>query len=220
MSGVIQHLRHDPMQVTNVNGVFYDSNAYLIDAKRKTLVDAGIDGTRVLERVPADLDLIVLTHCHYDHVAAVPEIVAATGAKVAMHEDDLACLKSDRISAAAAFGQQSPVFKVDVVLRDGDLVDLGDVKLKVISTPGHTPGSICLYDEATGVMFTGDTVFEGGSFGRTDIGGNPEHMISSLEALTKYDVATLYCGHGNPVTAGAKEALRASLKNAKHMLFF
>ena len=147
-------------------------------------------------------------------------LVAATGAKIAMHEDDLACLKSDRISAAAAFGKQSPVFKVDVVLHDGDLVDLGDVKLKVISTPGHTPGSICLYDEATRVMFTGDTVFEGGSFGRTDIGGNPEHMISSLEILTKYDVSTLYPGHGNPVTAGAKEALNASFKNAKHMLFF
>lgn len=208
------------MQVTNVNGVFYDSNAYLIDAKRKTLVDAGIDGVRVLEHIPPDLDLIVLTHCHYDHVAAVPEIVAATGAKVAMHVDDLPCLKSDRISAAASFGQRSPVFKVDIVLRDGDLIDLGDVKLKVISTPGHTPGSICLYDEATRVMFTGDTVFEDGSFGRTDIGGNPEHMISSLETLAKYDVAALYCGHGNPVTVGAKESLHASLKNAKHMLFF
>jgi len=208
------------MQVTNVNGVFYDSNAYLIDAKRKTLVDAGIDGTRLLGLIPDDLGLIVLTHCHYDHVAAVPELVAATGAKVAMHEDDLACLKSDRISAAAAFGKRSPVFKVDIVLRDGDLVDLGDVKLKVIATPGHTPGSICLYDEATGVMFTGDTVFEGGSFGRTDLGGNPEHMINSLEALTKYDVSTLYPGHGNPVAAGAKKALQASLKNAKHMLFF
>jgi glyoxylase-like metal-dependent hydrolase (beta-lactamase superfamily II) len=208
------------MQVTNVNGVFYDSNAYLIDAKRKTLVDAGIDGTRLLGRIGNDLDLIVLTHCHYDHVAAVPELVAATGAKVAMHEDDLACLKSDRISAAAAFGKRSPVFKVDIVLHDGDIVDLGDVKLKVISTPGHTPGSICLYDEATRVMFTGDTVFEGGSFGRTDIGGNPEHMISSLEALAKFDVSALYPGHGNSVSVGAKQALQASLKNARHMLFF
>jgi glyoxylase-like metal-dependent hydrolase (beta-lactamase superfamily II) len=208
------------MQVTNVNGVFYDSNAYLIDAKRKTLVDAGIDGKRVLGQVPADLDLIVLTHCHYDHMAAVPEIVAATGAKVAMHEDDIACLKSDRISAAATFGRKSPAFKVDVVLHDGDLVDLSDVKLKVIHTPGHTPGSICLYDEASHILFTGDTVFEGGSFGRTDIGGNEEHMINSLEKLTKYDVTALYPGHGNPVTFGAKESLQASFKNAKHMLFF
>lgn len=208
------------MQVINVNGVFYDSNAYLIDAKRKTLVDAGIDGARVLERTGAGIDLIVLTHCHYDHVAAVPEIVAATGAKVAMHKDDLACLKSDRISASAMFGRRSPAFRVDIVLQGGDTIDLGDAKLRVIHTPGHTPGSICLYDGDSRIMFTGDTVFEGGSFGRTDIGGSPEHMISSLEALTKYDVTALYPGHGNPVTAGANESLRASLKNAKHMLFF
>ena len=208
------------MQVINVNGVFYDSNAYLIDAKRKTLVDAGIDGARVLKSLPADLKLIVLTHCHYDHIAAVPEIVAATRAKVAMHEDDLACLKSDRISGQAMSGRQSPAFRVDITLHDGDVIDLGDVKLKVIHTPGHTPGSICLYDEASRVMFTGDTVFEGGSYGRTDIGGNPEHMISSLEALAKYDVSALYTGHGSPVTVGAREALRASRANAKHMLFF
>jgi hydroxyacylglutathione hydrolase len=208
------------MQVINVNGVFYDSNAYRIDAKRKTLVDAGIDGARVLERIPADLDLIVLTHCHYDHIAAVPEIVRATGAKVAMHEDDLSCLKSDRISAASMFGRRSPAFKVDIILHAGDIIDLGDVKLEVIYTPGHTPGSICLYDKVSRIMFTGDTVFEGGSFGRTDIGGNPEHLINSLETLTKYDVTALYPGHGNPVTTGANEALQASLKNAKHMLFF
>ena len=209
------------MRVNNVNGVFYDSNAYLIDAKRKTLVDAGIDGARVLDRIGPGLDLVVLTHCHFDHIAAVPEIVAATGAKVALHEDDLPCLKSDRISAASMFGgRRTPAFTVDIVLHDGDIVDLGDVKLRVIHTPGHTPGSICLYDEASRIMFTGDTVFEGGSFGRTDLGGNPEHMISSLETLARYDVSALYAGHGNPVTSGARDSLRASLKNAKHMLFF
>jgi glyoxylase-like metal-dependent hydrolase (beta-lactamase superfamily II) len=183
-------------------------------------VDAGIDGARVLGRIGRKLDLLILTHCHYDHIAAVLEIVAATGAKVAMHEDDLSCLKSDRISASAMFGRKSPAFQVDIVLHGGDVVDLGDAILQVIHTPGHTPGSICLYDEASRTIFTGDTVFEGGSFGRTDIGGNSEHMISSLERLTKYDVATMYPGHGNPVTSGAKESLRASLKNAKHMLFF
>ncbi|OPY27958.1 MAG: hydroxyacylglutathione hydrolase [Methanocella sp. PtaU1.Bin125] len=207
------------MRVINVNGVFYDSNAYLIDAKRKALVDAGIDGTRVLKSLPPDLDLIVLTHCHYDHIAAVPEIVAATGAKVALHEDDVAALKSDHISGAAMFGRRLPALRVDRVLHNDDVIDLGNVKLTVIHTPGHTPGSICLYDAATRVMFTGDTVFEGGSFGRTDIGGNPEHMINSLETLAGYDISALYPGHGNPVTTGVKESLRASLANARHMLF-
>ena len=206
------------MKVINVNGVFYDSNAYLLAAKRKTLVDAGIDGSRVLESLPSDLELIILTHCHYDHVAAVPEIVKATGAKVAMHEADIPFIKSDKINCAAMFGSQSTPLKIDIVLKDGDEIDLGDMKLQVIHTPGHTPGSICLYEPVSKTLFTGDTVFEDGGFGRTDIGGNPEHMLSSLERLTKYDVTALYSGHGNAVVNGAKEALQASLKNARFML--
>ncbi len=206
------------MKVINVNGVFYDSNAYLLAAKRKTLVDAGIDGMRVLESLPSDLELIILTHCHYDHVAAVPEIVKATGAKVAMHEEDIPFIKSDKINCAAMFGSQSTPLKIDIVLKDGNEIDLGDAKLRVIHTPGHTPGSICLYEPASKAMFTGDTVFEGGGFGRTDIGGNPEHMLSSLEILTKFDVSTMYPGHGNVVSQNAREALRTSLKSARSML--
>ena len=206
------------MKVINVNGVFYDSNAYLLDAKRKTLVDAGIDGSRMLKSLPEDLELIILTHCHYDHVAAVPEIVKATGAKVAMHEADVPFIKSSKINCARMFGSDSPALKVDIVLKDGDEIDLGDVKLRVIHTPGHTPGSICLYEPVSKAMFTGDTVFEEGGFGRTDIGGNPEHMLSSLAMLTRFEVMTLYPGHGNVVAENASEALQTSLKSARFML--
>ncbi|HMK46130.1 MAG TPA: MBL fold metallo-hydrolase [Methanocella sp.] len=205
------------MQVINVNGVFYDSNAYLIDAKRKTLVDVGIDGSRVLKNLPDSLELVILTHCHYDHVAAVPEIVEATEAKVAMHEGDMPLIKSDRINCAAMFGSKSPPLKIDIVLHDGDEINLGDYRLQVIHTPGHTPGSICLYEPASRIMITGDTVFENGSFGRTDIGGNPEHMLSSLEKLAGYDVSVLYPGHGQPVTDNVQESLKASFRNARRM---
>jgi hydroxyacylglutathione hydrolase len=205
------------MHVKNVNGISYDSNAYLIDAKRKTLVDAGMNGARVLKNIGGGLELIVLTHCHFDHVGAVPDIVKATGAVVAMHEKDVAILRSD--GAAAIFNARQPEFNVDVVLKDGESIDLGDIVLKVIHTPGHTPGSICLYDSVTKALFTGDTVFEGGSFGRTDIGGDSEAIVRSLEALTKLDVSTLYPGHGGVVSKKARESLLVSYNNAKHMLF-
>jgi hydroxyacylglutathione hydrolase len=207
------------MHVKNVNGISYDSNAYLIDAKRKTLVDAGIDPGRALSNIVGGLDLIILTHCHFDHMGAVPEIVKATGAQVAMHEKDVALLKSGRSSAAAVFNAPVPDFKVDIVLKDGDAIDLGDTSLTVIHTPGHTPGSICLYNKETKELFTGDTVFEGGSFGRTDLGGDSEDMIKSLETLTRLDVLTLYPGHGAIVSRKAKESLQASYNNAKQMLF-
>lgn len=206
------------MRITNVNGVSYDSNAYFIDARRKTLVDAGMDGQRVLKNLPGGLELIILTHCHYDHIGAVPEIVQATGAKVAMHEKDVPLLNNGRASVSRMFNAQQPSLKIDIVLRDGDVIDLGDASLTVIHTPGHTPGSICLHDRDSKVLFTGDTVFEGGSFGRTDIGGDAEQMITSLERLTKVDATALYPGHGGPVTGRVKESLMASYSNARHML--
>jgi hydroxyacylglutathione hydrolase len=207
------------MRIKNVSGISYDSNAYLIDARRKTLVDAGMNSVRVLRNIPDGLDLIILTHCHYDHIGAVPDIVKSTGASVAMHEKDVALLRSGNASVAALFNAPRPNFAVDLVLKDNETIDLGDSLLRVIHTPGHTPGSICLYNEETKELFTGDTVFEGGSFGRTDIGGNPEELIKSLEMLTKLDVSILYPGHGGAVDRRAKESLLASYNNAKHMLY-
>lgn len=206
------------MRITNVNGFSHESNAYLIDSRRKTLVDAGMDGQRVLKKLPDGLDLIVLTHCHFDHIGAVPEIVKATGAKVAIHEKDVPLISNPRATAALMFNVKQPAIKIDIVLKDGDTIDLEDKSLTVIHTPGHTPGSICLYDPVSKVLFTGDTVFEGGSFGRTDIGGDEEQMIASLERLTKVDAAALYPGHGGAVTNKVKESLLASYDNARHML--
>ncbi len=206
------------MRIANVNGVSYDSNAYFIDAGRKTLVDAGMDGQRVLKKLPAGLDLIILTHCHYDHIGAVPEIVEATGAKVAIHEKDVPLISNARATAALMFNAKQLAIKIDIVLKDGDIIDLGDASLTVIHTPGHTPGSICLYDPVSKALFTGDTVFEGGSFGRTDIGGDEEQMIASLEKLTKVNATALYPGHGGAVTNKVKESLLASYDNARHML--
>jgi len=207
------------MRVKNVNGISYDSNAYLIDAKRKTLVDAGMNGARVLDHIAGGLELIILTHCHYDHIGAVPEIVEATGAKVAMHEKDLPLLRSEKNSASAMFDAPHPEFTVDIILKDDEIIDLGDASLKVLHTPGHTPGSICLYNGETRELFTGDTVFEGGSFGRTDLGGSSEAMVRSLEMLTMLDVSALYPGHGGIVTKNVKQSLLASYNNAKQMLF-
>ncbi len=117
------------------------------------------------------------------------------------------------------FNAPQPEFTVDIVLKDDQEIDLGDVTLKVLHTPGHTPGSICLHNTDTKELFTGDTVFEGGSFGRTDIGGDSEAMVRSLEMLTKLDVTALYPGHGGIVKQNVKGSLLASYKNAKHMLF-
>ena len=176
------------------------------------LVDAGVLPMAV-EPYAGTIETIVITHAHYDHIAHVREIARICGdAAVCIHEADAPGLVDDTRSLAMHFGARSPGVVPDTVLCDGD--HLGS--LRVIHTPGHTPGGICLYDAETRVLFSGDTVFTGGSFGRYDFpGGDRSALAASIERLSALDVEGLYPGHGEPATAGggrhiaaAREALR------------
>ena len=110
------------------------------------------------------------------------------------------------------FGARSPGIVPDTILHDGDRIG----SLRVIHTPGHTPGGICLYDPEAKLLFSGDTVFTGGSFGRYDFpGGDRKALGASIERLAALDVEGLYPGHGEPALRGggrhiaaAREALR------------
>ncbi|HOB17647.1 MAG TPA: MBL fold metallo-hydrolase [Candidatus Methanoculleus thermohydrogenotrophicum] len=176
------------------------------------LVDAGVLPMAVQPYAGA-IETIVITHAHYDHIAHIKEIARICGdASVCIHEADAPGLVDDARSLAAFFGARSPGIVPDTTLRDGDRVG----SLRVIHTPGHTPGGICLYDAESRVLFSGDTVFCGGSFGRYDFpGGDREALAASINRLAKLEVVGLYPGHGEPVTTGggrhiaaAREALR------------
>ncbi|MDD2472730.1 MULTISPECIES: MBL fold metallo-hydrolase [unclassified Methanoculleus] len=178
----------------------------------KILVDAGVLPTAV-EPYAGEIETIVITHAHYDHIAHVREISRLCGdAVVCIHEADAPGLSDDARSLAGHFGARAPGIVPDVTLSDGDRVG----SLRVIHTPGHTPGGICLYDAAAKVLFSGDTVFTGGSFGRYDFpGGDRTALAASLDRLSKIAVEGLYPGHGEPVAcdgwrhiAAAREALR------------
>lgn len=177
-----------------------------------TLIDAGVLPMAV-EPYAEAIETIVITHAHYDHIAHVKEIARlCNDAAVCIHEADADGLVDDSRSLSMHFGARSPGIAPDVVLHDGDRI--GD--LLVIHTPGHTPGGICLYDAEARVLFSGDTVFTGGSFGRYDFpGGDRTVLAASIERLTTLDVEGLYPGHGEPVLhdgarhiAAAREALR------------
>ncbi|HOI58696.1 MULTISPECIES: MBL fold metallo-hydrolase [unclassified Methanoculleus] len=176
------------------------------------LVDAGVLPTAV-EPHAGTIETIVITHAHYDHIAHIREIARLCGDPViCIHEADAPGLIDDTRSLAMHFGARSPGIVPDTVLSDGDRV--GD--LRVIHTPGHTPGGICLYDETAKRLFSGDTVFTGGSFGRYDFpGGDLTALKRSIERLSTLAVEELYPGHGEPVAHGgdrhiaaAREALR------------
>ncbi len=199
------------MQVIKLENSPYDANAYLVD--KSILIDVGTNAEAIISQIkeytkPGELKTILITHCHYDHSGAAGEVAAAFGAKIAIHKDDAPLLKNARGSAAELFGEKAPIIHPDILLGGGELYG----ELEVIHTPGHTPGGICLYSERSKLLFSGDTVFGEGSFGRTDLyGGNTKKLIESIKGLSLLDVKFMYPGHGDIVKEGANEQIKLSL---------
>lgn len=159
---------------------------YLVgDEASKTcaLIDPAFDTGRILaeaDRLDYRVTHIINTHGHSDHTAGNEAIKVATDAKLLIHELDANRLGRvvHKTFSRILGGKGSPV--PDVLLKDNDLVQIGDgVNLRVIHTPGHTPGSMCLYSD--GHVFTGDTLFVG-AVGRTDLpGGSSKQLLSSIQ---------------------------------------
>ncbi len=213
------------MQVKHFNAGLYDANSYLINGK--VLVDTGMNTSALIAAIEKNIDikeleLIILTHCHFDHTAAAGEIAKKSGARVAIHREDAPLLKDDNISAASLFGRRPPAIEPDMLLEDGQRIRVSeDEELEVIHTPGHTPGCICLYEPGSKSLFSGDTVFPEGSIGRTDFeGGDPSALTASISKLTALDIKTLYPGHGNITSDNVNRQIEMSLRMSQGFLRF
>ncbi len=175
--------------------------------KEAVVIDPGGDANMILHSL-ADSELkvkyIINTHGHFDHVSANGKMKDATGADILIHPLDAPMLEK-LSSNAALFGvsvENSP--PCDQTLEEGDTVSFGDITLKVVHTPGHTPGGISLY--TSGIVFVGDTLFAG-SIGRTDFpGGDFDTLISSIKTklFNMEDDVRVLSGHG-PETSIGKE---------------
>ena len=199
------------MQVIKINTSPDDANAYLVNGT--ILIDVGMDSSDIIMELEKhidlhDLELIILTHCHYDHSGGAGGVAAATGAKIAIHKNDAPLLLNPNASASRLFGKNAPIIVPDILLAGGEKFG----ELEIIHTPGHTPGGICLYDQKSKTLFSGDTVFQDGSFGRTDLyGGDSSQLIGSIKKLTLLDVNIMYPGHGDIVKNNANEQIKLSL---------
>ena len=195
------------------------SNAYIVG---DVLVDAGMDADAVIEHIrrrSTGLRMIVLTHAHYDHTEAAQQIVEHTGALVAAGRGDAERLSDPIYSVANLFGVKSIKLRADIVLSEGGKIEAGDAELSVLSTPGHTKGSICLFEPTTASLFSGDTVYANGSFGTCELpGGSREELLSSLERLSMLGVERLYPGHGEVVSERAFEHISLAYEVACTML--
>ncbi|MDG6256527.1 MAG: MBL fold metallo-hydrolase [Methanomicrobiaceae archaeon] len=193
------------MEVQWIPGEQMFANAYVSGS---VLVDAGAL-PMVVEPYRDRIETILLTHCHFDHIAHAAEIAHMCHAEIVIHRNDAPGLTDERRNLSLLFGARLPAIVPDRTLSDGDRI--GD--LEVIHTPGHTPGSVCLYDRDHAVLFSGDTVFAGGGFGRCDFPyGSMQALRTSLERLGTLRVEELYPGHGEPVTAGAGRHIEAALR--------
>jgi len=209
------------VEVHKVSGAAFDGNVYLVLDEKPILVDAGMMAGPTLKNIkkfidPAKIELIVLTHCHHDHSGAAPALKEATGARLMLSEKEVGCIGDELASVAYLFGQQAPEYKVDETLKEGMVLDIGEWKLEVMETPGHSTGSLCLYERTEKVLFSGDTVFPDGNIGRTDMfGGSTDELARSIQRLTELDVKVMYPGHMDITSQNVNRQIQMSLRFAK-----
>jgi glyoxylase-like metal-dependent hydrolase (beta-lactamase superfamily II) len=202
--------------IANGPGVLIDSlvvtdfavNCYLVKCQKTgqgAVIDPGGDAPEILALVKKhhiDVQCILITHGHGDHIMAVPELKAKTNAPVCIHPADAACLTDPDQNLSQAFGFPFTTPSADRLLNDGDTICVGELTLEVIHTPGHTPGGITLRLDQW--LFTGDTLFAG-SVGRSDFpGGSHRELISSIKnkLMTFDDRMVVLPGHERFSTIG------------------
>jgi glyoxylase-like metal-dependent hydrolase (beta-lactamase superfamily II) len=172
------------MQIKQIRLVKMANFCYLVgdeNAQTCALIDPAFETDRILAKVD-DLGYkvthLINTHGHSDHTAGNQAIISATGAKLLIHTDDAGRLDKvlHRTFSRVLGGKGSP--RANVLLQNNDIIQIGEVRLRVLHTPGHTAGGICLYSK--GHVFTGDSLFVG-AVGRTDLpGGSMKHLLNSI----------------------------------------
>lgn len=188
-----------------IPGQSWASNVYVVGKENLALIDSGLNGafqryiSREIEALglqPNRIKKLVITHFHPDHIGSAREIVNFCAPQVMVHEIE------------ARYVEKNMGLEVQVKLKDGDIIQLGDMTFQVIHTPGHSPGAICLYNAEKKVLFSGDTVFAFG-IGRTDLpGGSTRELKTSIKKLMELDVQILLPGHDVPVLGNANENIQ------------
>jgi glyoxylase-like metal-dependent hydrolase (beta-lactamase superfamily II) len=185
-------------------------NCYIIgdeETKEAVVIDPGGDEAEILEALKyhqLNLKYIIDTHGHFDHVDANQPLKDATGAQIAIHQADARMLSQPSNEALFFTGNRLRLSQADILLKEDDVLSFGSYRLKVLHTPGHTPGGISLVMEGHNYVYVGDLLFAG-SIGRTDFpGGSFDDLIAAVRTkiFPLGDNYIVYPGHGPVTTVG------------------
>ena len=180
-------VKDDTLQVEKLELGFFGTNAYIVICRQtgdSVLIDTPADANTIIERLEGtNPKYILLTHNHMDHLGALSELQSKLNVPLAAHAADAGSLPS----------------LPEVLLNDGDTVSFGNIKLEVLHTPGHTPGSLCFM--AGQYLISGDTIFPGGP-GKTGSPADLEQIIKSItdKILVLPEDTQIYPGHGGSTT--------------------
>ncbi len=176
------------------------------ETRAAVVIDPGEDAARILEsllRHQLKAVYLLHTHAHLDHIGATDLVRNKTGAITGLHEDDMPLCNNLHVQAALFGFPTPPTPPIDRFLKQGETLIFGKLRLEVLHTPGHTPGSVSFYIAGLGLM-TGDTLFSG-SVGRTDLwGGSHSTLLNSISKRLLFfpDETAVYPGHGPRTTIG------------------
>jgi glyoxylase-like metal-dependent hydrolase (beta-lactamase superfamily II) len=179
-------------------------------SEKALLIDPGEEPERILaeiEQTGAEVEAILITHCHFDHVGAVAPLARATGAPVYVPEIEVPILADLMSFTMPGFGPYES-YEADEVVKGGETLELAGLSLDVLFTPGHSPGHVTYAVRDEEAIFSGDVLFQG-SVGRVDLpGGDGPTLIQSIKSLLDSQSAetTVYPGHMGATTLGAERA--------------
>ena len=208
------------VEIFNKNNM--GQNVYLAWCEETTegvLIDAGCsiaDENAIMETVNREgvtVKAILLTHGHFDHIIGIERMKTLTDAPVYCHASEKKFLENPDLNLSCRTPQNISVMP-DELLNDGDIFAFGKYVFKVLHTPGHTPGCVCFYNEESGVVFAGDTLFKS-SIGRTDFPlSDHSKMMKNIKVklLTLPEETVVYTGHGESTTIGREKKSNPFLK--------
>jgi glyoxylase-like metal-dependent hydrolase (beta-lactamase superfamily II) len=216
------------MKINCIYGYKFDSNIYIINGKIPTIIDCGTGLYKeyVTKKINEIIDIasikqIIITHEHYDHCGGVKKLFEMIGKKpkIIAHINASKKIEKGNSLFAQMLGGKMPKIQIDIKLENEIFIKIGDNDFKVLYTPGHSPGSICLYDKKTKSLISGDTIFSYGSFGRYDFpGGSYNKLKNSIKRISLLDIKNIYPGHDLFIEKNGNKHIKMTLRNIENII--